>query len=283
MEANHNKQREAAPASSGFAWLLQSLTLLRQQAPRLLLIAVLMQLILSLTQIPLLGVLVVLAVPALSAGILEAFHVSGQGRLPAVSLLFKPLMSPPRSGRLMGLGALVFLVAVLSISVLMPPGSEAPDPELMNRIQQGDMEAMAQLDPNYLRRMAIALMIGIAISGTMSYFTIPLIWFQGQKLTPALTAGLRALVRNWKAFLVLALGLALASLPVAIIVGILFSMSGSGGLVSALVMGMIMLLVLLYQMLLFGSQYCAFRDLFDPGDNRSRDQDDQDDDSQLVA
>jgi hypothetical protein len=280
MEPNHLKKREAAPASSGFAWLLQSLTLLRLQAPRLLLIAVLMQLILSLTQIPLLGILVVVAVPALSAGILEAFHVSGQGRLPAISLLFKPLMSAPRSGRLMGLGALVFLVAVLSISVLMPAGPEAPDPELLSRIQQGDMEAMAQLDPYYLKRMAVALMIGIAISGTMSYFTIPLIWFRGLKLMPALTMGLRALIRNWKAFMVLALGLALASIPVAIVVGILFTISGSGGLVSALVMGMIMLLLLFYQMMLFGSQYCAFRDLFDLGDSPHPDQADG---GQLVA
>ena len=280
MEPDRFNERKAAPASSGFAWLLQSLTLLRLQAPRLLLIAVLMQLILSLTRIPLLGILVVIAVPALSAGILEAFHVTGRGRLPAISLLFRPLMSPPRSGRLMGLGALVFLVAVLSISVLLPAGSDAPDPEVMNRIQQGDMEAMAQMDPAYLRRVAVALMIGIAISGTMSYFTIPLIWFHGLRLTAALTLGFRVLVRNWKAFMVLALGLAMVSLPVAIVVGILYMFSGTDGLVSALAMGMIMLVLLFYQMVLFGSQYCAFRDLFDLD---SSPQPEQSEDGQLVA
>ena len=70
------------PFAQGLAWLLQSLALIRMQPGRLLLIAVLMQLMLGLTRLPLIGFLVILAVPALTAGILEAFHVTARGGPP---------------------------------------------------------------------------------------------------------------------------------------------------------------------------------------------------------
>ena len=57
---------QTVSAAHGLAWLLQSLSLLRRQTGRLLLIALLMQFILGLTQLPLIGLLVVLSVPALS-------------------------------------------------------------------------------------------------------------------------------------------------------------------------------------------------------------------------
>ena len=86
------------PASRGLGWLLQSLVLIRAQAGRLLLIALLMQLILGLTQLPLVGLLIVLCVPGLSAGVLESFHVTAQGRRPDLRTLFQPLASGGHSG-----------------------------------------------------------------------------------------------------------------------------------------------------------------------------------------
>ena len=87
------------PFSQGFAWLLQSLALMRLQAGRLLLIAVIMQVILGLTQVPLVGLLIIISVPGLSAGVLEAFDVTRRGGYPGVSLLLKPLTSGKHAGR----------------------------------------------------------------------------------------------------------------------------------------------------------------------------------------
>ena len=56
------------PFSQGIAWLVQSFSLMRLQAGRLLLIAVFMQMILGLTQVPLIGFLVIISVPGLSGG-----------------------------------------------------------------------------------------------------------------------------------------------------------------------------------------------------------------------
>ena len=70
------------PAAAGWAWLRSSLSLFRAQPARLLLIAVLLQLILGLSRVPGLGLLVILAVPALTAGLLQALHLVETGRWP---------------------------------------------------------------------------------------------------------------------------------------------------------------------------------------------------------
>lgn len=250
------------PAANGFAWLLQSLTLLRLQMARLLLIALVMQIVLGLTQLPLIGLLVVISVPGLGAGLLEAFHLTARGQRPDVRTLFRPLASGAHNGRLLAMGALVFAIGVVSMSLLLSGSEELMDPALVEQIEQGDLDAIASLNQASLARMALAFLVGVAVSGTLSYFAIPLIWFREYKLGVALLAGLRALVVNWLPFLALSLGLAVMFVPVVVISGMLFSVVASGGFVSAIVMGLIMVLLLLFQLLLFGTQYCAFRDIF---------------------
>lgn len=250
------------PAANGFAWLLQSLTLLRLQMARLLLIALVMQIVLGLTQLPLIGLLIVISVPGLGAGLLEAFHLTARGQRPDVRTLFRPLASGAHNGRLLAMGALVFAIGVVSMSLLLSGSEELMDPALVEQIEQGDLDAIASLNQASLARMALAFLVGVAVSGTLSYFAIPLIWFREYKLGVALLAGLRALVVNWLPFLALSLGLAVMFVPVVVISGMLFSVVASGGFVSAIVMGLIMVLLLLFQLLLFGTQYCAFRDIF---------------------
>jgi hypothetical protein len=281
MQKNRDQVSLAMPFSRGIAWLLQSLSLMRLQSGRLLLIAVIMQLILGLTQVPLIGLLVIISVPGLSAGILEAFDVTRRGGHPGLNLLFKPLLSGAHTGRLLMMGALIFVVGVLSISLLLSGSEELLNSDLLSRIEQGDVDAISQLDQEALSKMVIAFLIGISISGTLSYFTIPLIWFRNRKLGAALLEGIRALVTHWRAFVMLALGLFAALIPVAVVTGFLFQLASGSGLLSVIVMGGIMVLLLAFQMLLFGTQYCAFRDIF--GIDSPTGPPIGDDDSQLVA
>jgi len=275
------KQVKVVPPRHGFAWLVQSLALMRAQSGRLLLMVVLLQLIMGLTQVPLIGFLVILSVPALTAGLLQGFHITARGGRPAPSLLFVPLTSRGHAGRLFGLGALMFLVGIISVALLLPADSALTDPELISRIEQGDVEALSALDMDSLRSMIFAFLIGLSISGTLSFMTIPLVWFQDRKLGPAIVVGLKALMVNWKAFLVLGLGLAGLLIPVSLVAGVLFTTAGSGGVVSMLVMAVVMLLVLAFQLLLFGTQYCAFRDVFRLESDSEPTK--PPDDSQLVA
>lgn len=278
---NQQKSPLAVPASQGISWLLQSLALIRMQAGRLLFIAVFLQVILGLTSIPVIGLLIIISVPGFSAGILEAFDVTRRGGFPGINLLFRPLVSGTHTGRLVLMGVLVFIVGVVSISLLLSGSDNVLNPELLARIEQGDVEAISQLDLEALRKLVMAFLVGLAISGTLSYFTIPLIWFGNRKLGTALAEGIRALLINWKAFLVLTLGLIVSLIPVSLLTGLLLGLAGTGGVVSFIVMGLIMILILAYQMLIFGTQYCAYRDVF--GIDSVDEPPQQDSDGQFVA
>jgi hypothetical protein len=250
------------PASRGLAWMIQSLSLLRLQAGRLLLIGVFMQLILGLSQLPLLGLLVIISVPGLTAGLLEAFHVTARGGQPELRLLFRPLTSAAHSGRLFAMGALVFAIGVLCVSLLMSGSEGALDPAVVQRLEQGDINAVTAVDQETLTRMAMALLVGVAVSGTLSYFTIPLIWFGNRKLGAALATGLKALVVNWLPFLLLGLGLVALLAPLGLVSAALFTLSGAGGILGVLIMALIMVLLMVFQLMLFGTQYCAYREIF---------------------
>jgi len=245
---------------SGIGWLTQALSLLREQAGRLLLIALLMQLILGLVQLPLLGILVILAVPGLSAGILEAFHHTRIGARPALSLLFRPLASD-RLGRFVAMGGLVILISVVCVSFVMGSTTEI-DEALLVRLQQGDMAALEEIDPSFVTRLFAAFAISVAISGTLTFFSIPLVWFGNRKLGAALGEGLRALLANWKPMLVLGLALMVVFLPVSLLTALLMQLALIEGFAGTLGMGLVMMLLLLFQLLLFGTQYCAFAEIF---------------------
>jgi hypothetical protein len=282
MNAPPTVELHRVSASYGLAWLVQSLSLLRLQAGRLLLIALLMQFVLGLTQLPLIGLLVALAVPGLSAGLLQSFHVAAAGGQPELRTLFTPLATRVLNLRLLALGGLVFLVGVVSMSLLLSGNEELMDPRLLEQVEQGNLDAIASLNQEALGQMALAFLLGVSISGTLSYFAIPLIWFRQLGLGAALWVGLRALLVNWKAFLLLGLGLFLLFLPVAFVAGLLFGIVTAGGLMAVLVMGLIMILLLAFQLMLFGTQYCAFRDIFGVGPGEAG-QDQGQDEGQLVA
>ena len=145
---------------------------------------------------------------------------TAEGGRPAPALLFAPLFSGSHTGRLLSLGALMFAVGILTASLFLSGNDAVLDPDLLSRIEQGDIEALSALDQGSLHRMVIAFIIGISVSGTLSYMTIPLIWFHDRKLGAALADGLRALFANWKPFLVLGLGMAIVLVPVVLLAGI---------------------------------------------------------------
>ena len=261
---NHQPARKVrvVPPRHGIAWLVQSMTLLRAQPSRLLLIAVLLQIMMGLTQVPLVGFLLILSVPALSAGVLQAFLLTAEGRRPSPVTLFSPLFSGSHTGRLLSLGALMFAVGILTATLFLSGNETVLDPDLLARLEQGDIEALSVLDQDTLHRIVIAFLIGISVSGTLSYMTIPLIWFNDRKLGAALADGLKALFVNWKPFTMLGLGMAALLVPVVLLAGLLVNLAGSAGLLSVVLMGLVMILLLGFQLILFATQYCAFRDIF---------------------
>ena len=96
----------------------------------------------------------------------------------------------------------------------------------------------------------------------MTFFSIPLVWFGNRKLGTALGEGLRALLANWKPMLVLGLALMVVFLPVSLLTALLMQVALMEGFAGTIGMGLVMMLLLLFQLLLFGTQYCAFAEIF---------------------
>jgi hypothetical protein len=74
--------------------------------------------------------------------------------------------------------------------------------------------------------------------------------------------GLKALFRNWKPLLLIGLLLALLALPVIIVFGYFYLSAISSGSGANMLGVLILIMGPFYQLLLFGTQYLAFRDIF---------------------
>lgn len=262
MDQDPNRQYRVVPASRGAAWLLIAASLVRQQVWRLLTVAVLVQLIMSLTRVPLLGLLVALAIPILSAGMLQCFHQVRRGVPLSPMVLFSPFSETRLAARLFLLGGLIGLIAVILISWLLSGVQELRDPELQARLEQGDLQAVLSLDPAVVRRMFLAIAVGVAVSGTLGYFAVPLLWFRQLSIGAAIATGLKALVRNWLAFLLLGLMLVALSIPLFLVLGLLVGLTAVAGGPGIIQYALFLLAVLVVQLLMFGTQYCAFAEIF---------------------
>jgi len=145
------------------------------------------------------------------------------------------------------------------------------------------MDAVAALDPAIISRALLAVAMGVSVSGTLSFLSIPLLWFSEQKLGAALISGLRAMFLNWRPFTMLALGLMVLLIPVALAVAILFQLAGTSPGLSFLLLGLIMLIALVFQLAVYGTQFCSFRDIYGLADDRSGSNPDTTGDNQLLA
>lgn len=250
------------PPPRGLAWVSGGWGLIKRQPVRLLLISLFFQLFLSLSQMGALGMVVVLCLPVVSAGLLQAFDVVQRGEKPILAVLFMPFTAKGRTGSLLLLGAVAMALALLVVTLLLAGPVMKIDPEIMLRIEQGDLDALQLIDPQVLQSTVYAMIIGATISGTLTYFSIPLIWFRDHGLGSALITGLKGLMRNWKPLLVLGLFLGLLAVPIALLFSYFYLSALNGGAASTL-LGLVLLLIApLFQLLLFGSQYLAFRDIF---------------------
>lgn len=250
------------PAARGLTWVSGSWGLIKRQTIRLLLISLFFQFFLSFSQMGALGMLVVLCLPVLSAGLLQAFYTVQGGEKPMLAVLFMPFTAKGRTGSLLLLGAVAMVVALMVVTLLLAGQVMDIDPDIMLRIEQGDLDALQLIDPQVLQSAVFAMVIGATISGTLTYFSIPLIWFHNHGMLNALVTGLKGLVRNWKPLLVLGLFLGLLAVPIALLFGYFYLSALNGGGASTL-LGLVLLLIgPMFQLLLFGSQYLAFRDIF---------------------
>lgn len=250
------------PAARGLAWVTGSWGLVKRQPIRLLLVSLFLQFFLSFSQAGALGLLVILCLPVLSAGMLHAFYTVERGEKPVLTTLFLPFTSTRALSTLLLLGAAVMVLGFLTITLIMSGQVLSIDPDLISRIEQGDLEALQLIDPKVIESAVFAMAIGAAISGTVTYFAVPLIWFRKQKMAVSIGLGLKALAQNWRPLLVIGALLGVLAIPIALLFGSFYLSGISGGTASPILAFLILLLGPMFQLLLFGTQYLAFRDIF---------------------
>ena len=254
------------PASRGLAWISGAWELIRRQPLRLLLIGLFFQLLLGFTQSSALGLVIILCLPVLTAGMLHAFFVVEHVGKPALGVLFLPFTRGESFGRLLLLGAGVLVIVLLIMSAFMAGQVVGIDPEIVSRIEQGDLEALQFIDPQIMENAVLAMAVGAAVSGCVTYFSVPLIWFRRQPMGSAVITGLRALGRNWKPLLMLGVFLAIVTVPIVLLFGSFYLSALSEGAGSYGLAFLLLVLGPLFQLLLFGTQYLAFRDIFGFGE-----------------
>jgi hypothetical protein len=269
------------PAARGLAWVSGSWGLVRRQPLRLLLIALFFQFFLGFSQAQLAGLLVILCLPVLSAGMLHAFYMAEQGERPMLAVLFLPFTARKSVGQLILLGAIVMALGLLVVSLGFAGQMVDLDPEILSRIEQGDLDAVQLIDPQVMESAFIALLIGAAISGSITYFAVPLIWFRKQGVGSSIIMGLKALGRNWRPLLMLGLFMGIVAVPIVLLFASFYLSALDGGVVSSLLAFLLLVLGPMFQLLLFGTQYMAFRDIF--GLDESATENSNKPDNQLVA
>lgn len=271
------------PAVRGLGWVSVALMLLRAQPLRMLLLGLVLQLLAGLMQLGPLGVLFVLSVPALSAGMMLAWHTVASGSIPQLSMLFRAFTQPDRLLRLVLLGALVLGVAMVSVMFSLSGLIAGLDAQTLQELEQGQIERLFLEHPEELQRSLLAMMLALAVSGTISYFAVPLIWFMDLRLWRAVLIGLRGLLLNWRAFLLMGVMLALLALPVVIMYTLVSTLNATGSPLAALGGTLMMFLVALYQLVVLATQYVAFAEVFGLASDNSSGGIDNDRDGQLVA
>jgi len=250
------------PAARGLAWLSGSWDLVKRQPLRLFLISFFFQFILSFSQTGALGLVVILCLPVLSAGLLHAFFLVENGGKPMLAILFMPFTSKDSIGALLLLGAVSMLLAWAVVSLVVAGQVLQIDPDLIARIEQGDLEALQLIDPSVMESAVLAMALGAVISGTITYFAVPLIWFRKRAMGSALVSGLKALGSNWKPLLVIGLFLGLLAVPIILLFGYFYVSAISSGAGSTMLAFVLLVIGPLFQLVLFGTQYLAFRDIF---------------------
>jgi len=250
------------PAARGLAWFSGSWELIRRQPLRLLLISLFFQFFLSFSQAGALGLLVIFCLPALSAGMLHAFSLVERREKPLLAVLFMPFTAKRSISRLLLLGGVVMVLGLLVISLLLAGQIVDIDPEIISGIEQGDLEALQLIDPQIIENAVLAMALGAAVSGSITYFSVPLIWFKKQGVGSAVIMGLKALGRNWKPLLMIAVLLGVLAVPIVLLLGSFYLSALSDGAASTWLAFLLLLLGPMFQLLLFGTQYLAFRDIF---------------------
>lgn len=260
---------------SGLRWLPAAAEMLFSNFGPLSGLAALWLLVSMIAVIPLIGQLTMMLItPLLTAGAIAAFAQTTSGKRPAPTVLFAAWHRPALRRQLLGIGLFGIFGSFLALLVVSSWLGSQVSPEQIQAAQSSP-QAMGEL-LSQVRFSPLLLIAPVILAAVMSamYFAIPLVMFRDIGIASALSTSLRAIVSNWAAFLgfgVVAIAL-LAALG--FILGLVLFIVGLALGPAAPMVGQILILLtaMIVQVLMAGTQWVAFADVFGaPGGGSSED------------
>lgn len=245
-------QAARLPAVRGWAWIVGGFNLYRRNPALLTFLVFGYWLCLLLVgAVPILGqVAVSLVMPALSLGILNGCREVAAGRKAGPDILFSGFRANLPSLLKLGLVYLLGSLAVLTLTILVDGG-------MLFELMLGRRRLTEETgdDPHFVT----ALLVGIVASTPlmMAYWFAPILaGWKGLTAGKAMFFSFVACWRNWPAFLVFALGLAVVALIPGFLVGVLGAISPLLGTLPALLLPLVLIPVV------FASFYINACDVF---------------------
>ncbi len=215
--------------------------------------------------IPVIGQLfLVLFTPLLTAGVLIAFDQVRQRRAPAPFTLFAAWKDLRKRSGLLLIGAWSIVGSMLAASILVAwMGSQLSEAELEVAMRSPEALAQALTGVSIGGGLLIALAVFSLVLAAI-YFAIPLIAFGNWPTVSALVTSIKAVLINWAAFI----GFVLIFLAVAAATGLILVLMVTVTSLAlgqfGVIIGQVLFLVatMFIQMLMAGTQYVAFCQVF---------------------
>ncbi len=257
---NPNQRIKVFPARRGWQWLMQSGDLIGQYRSVFIWQALLWVGVTLIGDIPVIGfVLLLLLMPGLQAGVMYAFDKANRREQPQVGDLFAVLSSPRRS-MMLQLAGIVVVIALILVSIAI--SSMLPELLELAEINTAQVE---QLPADDVQRLAMVLVVIMMMANLALLFAVPRVAFDGCRPMSAIVESIRVCVLNWRAVLIFFVAQIVVAMAASIIVMLLISViSLIGGTVGIILQTLIFsMFVMLFQVLVCGGQYLAWRDVFD--------------------
>lgn len=240
--------------SHGWRWIADGFALWRRAPALTSYVSFAYVLILLLaSSLPYLGQIAApLLMPILSIGVLEGMAAAEAGRRPGPEIIFAGFRAPWRSLALLGAFQLVGNLFAVLATVLVDGG-------LLLGLYRGTIDpASLESEPQLLWPLLVWLAVALPV--TMAYWFAPaLLAWHRQPWPKALFFSFYAMLRNWRPFLVYALGLTVLAFVLA------FALSLLAALIHPYVLGIaLFLLPLVLVPTLFAGLYLQVRDVFGP-------------------
>lgn len=250
----------------GLRWLPAGAEMLFRSPGPLAGIAALWLMVSLIAVVPIIGQgLLAVLTPLLTAGVLKAYADIATGHRPAATTLFAAWQDPQRRGALLLVGLWGIFGSLIAVSILAVWLGAQLGPEQLEQAMASPESLAATLADTALGGGVILAALAMAVVMATMYFAIPLVMFAGTPVIPSLVASIRAVLANLTAFIGLTVAVVLFVLALGLIMALLASvLSIALGNIGAMLTQILFLLMTMFiQMVMAGTQYVAFRQIFE--------------------